>query len=93
MKYDFSHVLAEFSAHINRFYLRVSPITGDAVDICLVLIAKPTISDLLCNIIAQRVVDAMASVMEDDLRIQAFILAQDVCYWQYSCQILVEENE
>lgn len=91
MKYDFSPILAPFGAHINRFYLRVSPITGDAVDICLVLIVKPTISNLLCNVIAQRVVDGMASIMEDDLREQAFMFAQDVCYWRYTCQIEVEQ--
>lgn len=90
MKYDFSPVLAEFSAHIDRFYLRVSPAHGDAVDICLVIFVRPTVSDLLCNIIAQRVVDRMHEVMEDDLREQAFAFAQDVCYWQYSCQIEVE---
>lgn len=90
MKYDFSPVLAEFSAHIDRFYLMVSPVQGDAVDICLVIIVRPTISDLLCQVIAQRAVDRMHEVMEADLREQAFAFAQDTCYWQYSCQVVFE---
>lgn len=88
MYYDMRPILEPVKAHIDHYLLRVSPIEGDGVLIELVIFVLPSLHASLRQDLANHAVVQLHSLMEADLRQQAFDLCQDASYWTYGATVI-----